>query len=55
MVAPFFLAFGALIAFIVWLVYRLSSATPPRLADDRRGQLPTGPAEAQEHDATDSP
>lgn len=46
LVVPVLLAFGALIAFIVWVVYRLSSAAPPRLADDRRGQLPPGPAEA---------
>jgi hypothetical protein len=47
-VTPVLLALGVLIAFIVWVVYRLSSPPPPRLADDRRGHLPPGPAGSPE-------
>jgi predicted DNA-binding protein len=40
-------AFGALVAFIVWLICRRTEPPSPEPGDDRRGQLPPGPAEAR--------
>lgn len=45
-VVPVLLAFGALVAFIVWLICRGLAPPSPGPGDDRRGQLPDGPAQA---------
>jgi len=39
------LAVGALVWFIVWLIFRLSNPPSPGPGTDYRGQLPDGPAE----------
>ena len=40
------LAIGALVTFIVWLIFRLSDSPSPGPDTDRRGPLPDGPARA---------
>ncbi len=40
------LAFGALVSFIVWLIFRLSDPPTPGPGPERRGPLPDGPTGA---------